>query len=184
MDNLLQGVNVYLIGMMGSGKTTVGKLLAEKLQYRFLDTDALIETISKNSINNIFAQEGEDYFRQLESQVLGEVSIYLKTVIATGGGIILKPENWSYLHHGMIIWLDTPIDILVKRLAEDQTRPLLKNEDLTEKLTNLIKQRKSLYQQADITITVEENDNPSLIVEKIITAIPSKIKTPVNPELN
>ncbi len=184
MDNLLQGVNVYLIGMMGSGKTTVGKLLAEKLQYRFLDTDALIETISKNSINNIFAQEGEDYFRQLESQVLGEVSIYLKTVIATGGGIILKPENWSYLHHGMIIWLDTSIDILVKRLAEDQTRPLLKNEDLTEKLTNLIKQRKSLYQQADITITVEENDNPDLIVEKIITAIPSKIKTPVNPELN
>lgn len=184
MKNILKGVNVYLIGMMGSGKTTIGKLLAKELQYRFLDTDFLIEQISKKTINQIFDEEGEPYFRNLESQILGEVSTYIKTVIATGGGIILKQENWSYLRHGMIIWLDTPVDILVERLEKDQTRPLLKEQDLSQKLTNLMEQRKSLYQLADLTINIEKDDTPNLIVEKIITKIPSKIKQEINPQLN
>ena len=85
MENILRGLNVYLIGMMGSGKTTVGKLLAEKLHYRFLDTDSIIEKVSQKTINQIFAEEGEASFRQLESDVLKEVSAYIRTVIATGG---------------------------------------------------------------------------------------------------
>ncbi|WP_330204348.1 shikimate kinase [Cyanobacterium sp. Dongsha4] len=176
MKELLKGLNIYLIGMMGSGKTTVGELLAKELEYRFLDTDAIISAVSEKSINQIFAEDGEDEFRQLESDVLQEVSAYLYTVIATGGGIILRQQNWSHLRDGMVVWLNVPIDVLVQRLKDDDTRPLLKREELQTKLTSLYKQRKSLYQQADITIQVEENDNPNDIVKKIIVEIPHKIK--------
>lgn len=176
MKELLKGLNIYLIGMMGSGKTTVGELLAKELEYRFLDTDAIISAVSEKSINQIFAEDGEDEFRQLESDVLQEVSAYLYTVIATGGGIILRQQNWSHLRDGMVVWLNVPINVLVQRLKDDDTRPLLKREELQTKLTSLYQQRKSLYQQADITIEVEENDNPNDIVKKIIVEIPHKIK--------
>lgn len=166
MKELLKGLNIYLIGMMGSGKTTVGELLAKELEYRFLDTDAIISAVSEKSINQIFAEDGEDEFRQLESDVLQEVSAYLYTVIATGGGIILRQQNWSHLRDGMVVWLNVPIDVLVQRLKDDDTRPLLKREELQTKLTSLYEQRKSLYQQADITIGIEENDNPNDIVQK------------------
>ena len=182
MKDILRGLNIYLIGMMGAGKTTVGKLLAEKLQYRFIDTDNIIETVSQKSINQIFAEEGESTFRQLETDVLVQVSPYLRTVIATGGGIVLRKNNWSYLQEGMVIYLDVPVDLLVKRLANDNIRPLLQAEDLTTKLTKLLQERESLYKQADITICVTAKDPITDIVEEIITQIPSKIKPPFNPE--
>lgn len=184
MKDLLRGLNIYLIGMMGAGKTTVGKLLAEKLQYRFIDTDNIIETVSQKSINQIFAEEGESVFRQLETDVLVQVSAYLRTVIATGGGIVLRSNNWSYLQEGMVIYLDAPVELLVSRLADDQTRPLLQAEDLTAKLTKLQQERASLYKEADITISVTATDQATDIVEKIIAEIPTKIKLPLNPEEN
>jgi shikimate kinase len=184
MNNLLKGLNVYLIGMMGSGKTTVGKLLAEKLKYRFLDTDFLIENVTQKTINQIFAEDGEMYFRELESKILAEVSTYTRSVVATGGGIILKSENWSYLHHGMIIWLDTPVELILQRLADDQTRPLLQKGDLLDKLTNLIAQRKSFYQQADLTIPIQSERTPEEIIEQIIQLIPSKLKPALDANLN
>ena len=184
METILKGVNVYLIGMMGCGKTTIGKLLAQELEYRFCDTDSLIETVTQKKINQIFAQEGEAYFRDLEAKILAEVSTYIRSVVATGGGIVLRAENWSYLHHGMIIWLDTPIELLVSRLAEDQNRPLLQKANLRDKLTDLINQRQSLYQQADLTIKISSNQTPTDIVSQIIKAMPSKIKSEKKPELN
>ena len=184
MKDLLRGLNIYLIGMMGAGKTTVGKLLAEKLEYRFIDTDNIIETVSQKKINQIFAEEGESTFRQLETGVLVQVSAYLRTVIATGGGIVLRQNNWSYLQEGMVIYLDVPVNLLVNRLADDQTRPLLQAEDLRKKLTKLQQERESLYKQADMTISVTAKDKASDIVEKIIAQIPSKIKPPFNPEEN
>ena len=176
MNNLLKGLNVYLVGMMGSGKTTVGKLLAEQLNYRFFDTDILIETIVGKTIKEIFSQEGEATFRGLETQVLGEVSAYTRSVISTGGGVVLKAKNWSYLHHGLIVWLDVPVELLVKRLAEDDTRPLLKETDLNLKLTSLLEQRKSFYEEADLHIVIVESQEPKEIVTEIITQIPTKIK--------
>lgn len=184
MKNILRGLNVYLIGMMGSGKSTVGELLAEKLHYRFLDTDEMIEKISHKTINQIFAQEGEASFRKLESNILQEISAYIRTVIATGGGIILCQDNWSHLRDGMVIWLDVPINLLVKRLADDHTRPLLHQEDLTTKLTKLRQQRESLYQQADIILSITDNDTPEDIVEKLLREIPLHVKPEFNPELN
>ncbi|MBE9223550.1 shikimate kinase [Cyanobacterium stanieri LEGE 03274] len=184
MNKLLRGLNIYLIGMMGSGKSTVGKFLAHKLEYRFLDTDNTIEMLSQKTINKIFEEDGENAFRTLENQVLGEVSSYLHTVISTGGGIVLKKDNWAHLRDGMVIWLDVPVDVLVDRLKNDHTRPLLKDTDLTQKLRNILEERKSLYQQADITIYVTKKQSTEDIVAEIIQVIPTKIKPEFNPDLN
>ena len=177
MGDRLQGLNLYLIGMMGTGKTTVGQRLAKELGYRFFDTDVLIERVAQKSINELFAEDGEAFFRELESQVLGEVSACTRSVIATGGGAVLRPVNWGYLRHGLIIWLDAPISLLVERLAEDDTRPLLEMDNLSLKLETLFAERKSLYQEADLQIAITKNENPEQIVSKILEQIPNVLKS-------
>ncbi|MBE9050043.1 shikimate kinase [Nostocales cyanobacterium LEGE 11386] len=180
MSSLLQGVNLYLIGMMGAGKTTVGQLLAKHLGYRFLDTDNVIAQSAGKSINQLFAEDGEAAFRQLESDVLAQVCAYTNLTIATGGGIVLRRENWSYLHHGLVVWLDVPIELLYARLVEDTTRPLLKDVDPQGKLRSLLAQRTPLYSQADLKITVSEGETPQEIADRIMDAIPSVLKPPVS----
>jgi len=177
MGDRLQGLNIYLIGMMGTGKTTVGQVLAKELGYRFFDTDVLIERVAQKSINELFAEEGETFFRNLESQVLGEVSVCTRSVMATGGGVVLRPVNWSYLRHGLIIWLDAPISLLIERLAKDNTRPLLKMDNLSLKLETLLAERKSLYQEADLQIAIAKDENPEQIVSKILEQIPNILKS-------
>ncbi|MCX7595695.1 MAG: shikimate kinase [Fischerella sp.] len=181
MNNRLQGINLYLIGMMGSGKTTLGRLLAPQLGYGFVDTDNLLEKAAGKTINQVFAEEGEAAFRQLESQVLAEVCAFTKLVVATGGGIVLRRENWSYLHHGLVVWLDVPVEILYNRLVDDTTRPLLQDIDPEEKLRSLLKQRQPLYAQADLRITVSEGETPEQITTRVLEAIPSVLKQPVSP---
>jgi shikimate kinase len=171
MKNLLQGLNIYLIGMMASGKTTIGKHLAQDLNYRFLDTDEIIETVAKKSISDIFLTEGEQYFRELETKVIAELSIYTRSVISTGGGIIQQQMNWSYLRHGLIVWLDTDLKILQKRLAEDKSRPL------ADKLESLLETRLPLYAQADIRIAIDQEQPPADIAVKIIETIPTVLKS-------
>ncbi|MDJ0733215.1 MAG: shikimate kinase [Nostocaceae cyanobacterium] len=177
MSNILKGINLYLIGMMGAGKTTVGQLLARQLEYGFVDTDDLIEKAAKQTINQIFATEGEAVFRQLESNVLMQVCAFTKLTVATGGGIVMKKNNWSYLHHGLIVWLDAPVDLLYSRLTEDTTRPLLQDADPKGKLRSLLQQRQPLYSQADLRITIHEGETPEIIVTRVIEAIPSVLKT-------
>lgn len=174
MSNLLQGLNVYLIGMMGSGKTTIGEHLAQNLNYRFLDTDQTIEAIALKPITEIFQQEGESYFRDLETKVLAELSVYTRSVISTGGGIIQQQINWSYLRHGLIIWLDVDLEILQKRIATDQTRPL------ADKLESLLENRRPLYAQADLRITIKREQTPEEISAQIIETIPTVIKSQVS----
>lgn len=174
---MLKGINLYLIGMMGAGKTSVARLLAQHLNYRFFDTDVLIEQVARQSINEIFANCGEDAFRQMESQVLAEISAYTKLTIATGGGIILRRENWSYLHHGLIVWLDVPVELLIARLADDTTRPLLQKADPKGELERLLEQRQRLYAQADIQITVEAGETPEQVARRAIDLIPSVLKS-------
>ncbi|BAT55451.1 shikimate kinase [Nostoc sp. NIES-3756] len=176
MSSLLQGVNLYLIGMMGAGKTTVGHILAKQLGYGFVDTDNIIAQAAKKSINEIFAAEGEEGFRQIESDVLAQVCAHTKLTVATGGGIVLRRENWSYLHHGLIVWLDVPVDLLYARLAEDTTRPLLQDPDPQGKLRSLLEARTPLYSQADLRISVKAEETPEQIADKVIQAIPSVLK--------
>lgn len=181
MSSLLQGVNLYLIGMMGAGKTTVGKLLAQHLGYRFLDTDDVISKSVGRSINQVFAQEGEAAFRQLESDVLAQVCAYTHLTIATGGGIVLAQKNWSYLRHGLVVWLDVPVELLYTRIAEDTTRPLLEDADPKGKLRSLLEERKPLYSQADLKITLREEATPEEIADRVIEAIPGVLKPKVSP---
>ena len=169
MNNLLQGVNVYLIGMMGSGKSTIGKILARKLNYRFFDTDVLIENVADKPIPEIFAHEGEEYFRDLETQVLKELSAYRSSAIATGGGIIQKPINWSYLRQGLIVWLDVDVDILKKRISGDENRPLADN------LEPLLEKRYSLYSLADLHIKCLDEQTPEQVANRIMEQIPGMI---------
>ena len=176
MNDLLKGINVFLVGMMGTGKTTVGHLLARQLGYSFVDTDEVIEKSTGKTINQIFADEGEENFRQIESEVLSQLSAHTQLTIATGGGIVLQRFNWSYLHHGMVIWLDAPVDVLIARLQNDTTRPLLQNDNPAQALQKLLDQRKSLYAEADLHIRISANDTPEQIVSRIIAEIPDVLK--------
>ena len=169
MSELLRGVDVYLIGMMGVGKTTIGKMLATRLNYRFFDTDTLIERVAAKKISDIFADEGEAYFRDLETQVLKEVSAYNRSAIATGGGIIQKPVNWSYLRQGLVVWLDVDVETLKKRLSQDQNRPL------AGKLESLLEKRYSLYSQADMHIKCSDEQTPQQVADTIVARIPEMI---------
>lgn len=167
--------------MMGSGKTTVGKQLTQYLGYRFFDTDALVEQAIGQTIPQIFADQGETAFRQIETAVLAQLAPYTRLVVATGGGIVLKPENWSYLHHGIVVWLDAPLSVLKLRLRGDNHRPLLKTDDLSLKLETLMAERHSLYQQADIRISSGKYDKPKAVAENILTSIEQLIQTRPTP---
>lgn len=175
-SQLLKNVNLYLVGMMGAGKTTVGRVLAKELGYRFFDTDAVVEQVAGKSVAEIFADDGEDSFRQLETQVLSELSAYKKMAIATGGGIVMRPQNWSYLHHGIVVWLDVPIEQLYMRLRHDTSRPLLHTDNPRQKLQTLLSQRQPLYAQADLRVTTSPNDKPNQVATRILTELPKILR--------
>ena len=176
----LQGLNIYLIGMMGCGKSTIGPILAAHLGYGFLDTDTTIEKVVGQSIAELFAAVGEPEFRKIETQVLAEVSAYTRLVVATGGGIAIERENWNHLHQGLVIWLDPSTDILVERLHGDTTRPLLAtSKDLQSKLEQLLAERRHRYSEADIQIQIDRPLTANEIVDRILTAIPTVLKTPI-----
>lgn len=175
-NSLLKGVNLYLVGMMGAGKTTVGRLLASMLGYRFIDTDAVIEQVTRQSINQLFAEQKEAGFRQIESKVLAQVCAETYLVISTGGGIVTRQENWSYLHHGLVVWLDVPVEQLYTRLVADSTRPLLQDGDLLERLRSLTQKRLPLYAQADLRITPSPEETPEQVATRVLAAIPTVLK--------
>lgn len=176
MSSLLRGINLYLVGMMGAGKTTIGSLLAAELGYRFLDTDNVIQQVAGKSINQIFTEVGEAGFRQLETKVLAEICAYTNLAIATGGGIVIKRENWSYLHHGLVVWLDVPVEQLHERLAADTTRPLLQATDSLAKLRSLWQQRQPLYAQADLKLTTDNTETPAQLAARVLAEIPTVLK--------
>jgi shikimate kinase len=174
--DLLRGVNLYLVGMMGAGKTTVGRILARELKYHFFDTDEVITQAANQSIADIFAQEGEETFRQLETQVLSQLSAYKNLTVATGGGIILRSMNWSYLHQGIVVWLDVPVDQLCDRLSQDTTRPLLRDGELKLKLENLLQERERFYIQADVRVLTDIAETPEVVAVRAIEEIKKAIK--------
>jgi len=181
----LKGVNLYLIGMMGAGKTTVGRVVARRLGYQFFDTDALIEQMTGQTIPKIFAESGEDVFRDLETQVLSELSAYTRLAIATGGGTIIRRTNWSYLHHGIVIWLDASPDQLYQRIKNSTHRPLLQAPDPQQRLHELLEQRRSRYAEADIHIQSLSDESPDQVALRVLEAVRQRLRTPEPPpELN
>ena len=181
----LQGINLYLIGMMGAGKSTTGRSLAQALEYQFFDTDTIAEQVAGQAIASIFHQQGEAAFRQLETAVLAQLSAYQRLVVATGGGIVTQTANWSYLHHGVVVWLDVPLPLLQQRLLGDHQRPLLQKDDWPVTLTSLLDQRQPLYAQADVCITVQPEEAVEAIVNRILTVVDERIRPDPNSiELN
>jgi len=176
--DLLRGANLYLVGMMGVGKSTIGQLMAVRLGYRFCDTDTVIEQAAQQPIPEIFATAGEAAFRTLESQVLSQLSPYTRMVIATGGGIVLDQENWWHLRQGVVVWLDVPVGELVKRLQGDEHRPLLQRPDWQQHLANLLSDRRQRYAQADIHLTVRAGETPDEIGDRLVERLRDRILPP------
>ena len=174
----LGGRSLYLVGMMGSGKTSTGRPLAERLGYGFVDADAVIEQAAGCSIPEIFERDGEAGFRSLESQVLSAISQRHSLVVATGGGVVTQPENWGLLHSGIVIWLDVVPDQLLHRLNADSTvRPLLQTTDPEAALNALLNERRPLYGEADLTVVIND-ETPEAVADGILQLLPSLLKDP------
>ncbi|KAF8071074.1 SK1 [Scenedesmus sp. PABB004] len=195
LGDALKGCSIYLIGMMGSGKSTTGKMLANTLKYAFFDTDNVIELAHPGeSVADIFKKYGEDYFRNCESQVLKELAPYKNLVVATGGGAVTRPKNWSYMHNGIVAWLQGDPDLLARRVVAEgiEKRPLLFGEGVSEdeaygislsKLQSLLAERTKYYENADVTVDLrgygkdEGSGAPSAVVmHRLMSAVHAKIE--------
>lgn len=135
--------------------------------YNFLDTDQIIEKATGMTIPEIFDAEGEEGFRQVETQILDSVHSYVRCVVSTGGGLVTKIENWSKLQSGIVVWLDVDPEVIMKRI-KGTDRPLLQCDDPLQKLKDLLEERKSKYAQADLTVTVTEDMDAAAVADKFV----------------
>ena len=166
--------NIFLVGPMGAGKTTIGKQVAQLLHLEFLDTDQEIEARTGAPIDWIFDIEGEDGFRVREKEIIEELTSRQGIVLATGGGAVITPENRTFLAgRGIVVYLETSIEQQLERTRKDKRRPLLQNNDDPEStLRNLHIERDAQYREiADIIVATNENS---------IKSVANKIATKVN----
>tara|TARA_B100001063_G_scaffold138541_1_gene129399 strand:+ start:807 stop:1313 length:507 start_codon:yes stop_codon:yes gene_type:complete len=160
-------LKICIIGMPGSGKSTIGRILSKKINYKFFDTDENIEYETKSKIKDIFKNKGEAYFRGLETRVLSKLIKINKVVISTGGGIILRNKN--ILNKCYNIYLHCDEDVLVERASRNKDRPLLLT-DIKKKINNLFNERKDIYNEiADLKINTKSD------MQKTIAEILNKI---------
>ena len=169
--NINNKINITLCGMMGSGKSAIGKILANKLNYNFIDVDKMIEIETKKTIKKIFEEDGEEYFRDLEEKITINILEYKKTIVSLGGGAIInnKIRN-SIKQNSYNIYLNVDVNILTKRLQFSRTRPLIHKNNLKKELINLISKRKKFYQKADLIIQNEKKmiETAENIIKKIV----------------
>ena len=168
---MASGRNIILTGMMGSGKSTIGRILGERLDWLYVDTDSLITLAEEKEITEIFAAKGEAYFRRLEKETLLAALKGDRQVIATGGGIVLDRDNRKAMRkNGRVIYLRTGIEELFKRLGQGEDRPLLSGFEIRERLTRLLAERERFYRQAKIIIDTDQL-SPEEVVEEILHKI-------------
>lgn len=148
--------NIALIGFMGSGKSTVGRLLAQQLRFEFIDTDAMIESRASLTIPEIFQRAGEPMFRSLEKQVVAELSRLEHTVISTGGGLPASAENLASLKaHSLLVCLWASPEVIWERVKHQTHRPLLQSPDPLGTIRKLLGEREPFYKQADVLVHTE-----------------------------
>ena len=165
-------MNIFIVGPMGSGKSTVGKILSDELFLNFFDTDEEIENRTGASIDWIFDLEGEEGFRKRESVVLEEMVQKNSVVLSTGGGIILSENNRELLSsRGTVFYLATPISVQLERTAKDKDRPLLKNGDPGQILQELHEKRKNLYKSVSDHIIETEDKSSQEVASEIINLV-------------
>ena len=166
---------VVLVGPMGAGKSTIGRLLAKELGYRFLDSDRVIEERCGANIPWIFDVEGEAGFRQRETAMLDEMTAETDVVLATGGGAVMRQENHPLLRkNAVVVYLKTSIEQQVERTRKDRNRPLLQNDDPEGVLRQLFAIRDPLYTQLADIVMYTDRKSPRLVVRQLVNRISPK----------
>lgn len=165
---------IFLCGMMGSGKSTVGKILAEKMDIPFIDVDEEIEKSSKMKISDIFAEKGEKSFRKIEKEHIIKAADSNEGIVALGGGALQNQKIIDYLKlKGLLIFLDASLSVLLNRVKNDNTRPILQNTDGSEtadRLKKLLKERGDFYRQSQITVDAGSKP-PDAVADTILKKI-------------
>ena len=171
--------NIFLVGLMGSGKTTIGRSLAKKLNLRFVDADQEIETRTGASIPLIFEIEGEASFRQREADVIRDLTAQQGIVLATGGGAVLNETSRRLLRErGTVIYLRASVASIIQRTSHDKNRPLLQTADPKAKIEELSRERAPLYQEVAHIIIETGRPNVHSVVQNILSQLQSKPNTP------
>ena len=165
--------NIYLVGPMGAGKSTIGRQLAKQLRKEFLDCDLELENRTGADIPLIFDLEGEAGFRKREADMLAELSQRKDIVLATGGGVINLPENRAKLvTHGFVVYLCAPLELLYERTAKDRNRPMLHTEDPKQRIRELLEERDPLYRQVADLVVETDRRGLRFVVRDIMKALP------------
>jgi shikimate kinase len=195
----LAGASLYLVGMMGSGKSTVGKLLAAALGYCHFDTDALIEAAAGRPVRAVFAEDGEEEFREAETRVLAELAPFKDCVVSTGGGAPTRGVNWGHMQAGVVVWLNGPPALLAHRVVADgaASRPLLAGVEgeghgeggdeyaqAVARLSALLEGRRQQYEFADITVSLEASGGggdavgaaPAEVALRVLLAVTERVR--------
>lgn len=165
LSERLQGKNIFLVGMMGCGKSTVGRILSDALGYGFFDSDTMIEKSAGTSVASIFQEQGEEAFRDLESQAVLQLSSMEGLIVATGGGVVLRDENWKSMSTGISLWIDVPLKDLAQRVVSAglKSRPILcegssgENDLYSQalaKLSSVFTKRENLYLKSDVQVSL------------------------------
>ncbi|WP_281245290.1 shikimate kinase [Celeribacter neptunius] len=166
---------VALVGMMGAGKTAVGKALASQLEVPFLDSDAEIVKAADRSIAEIFEEHGEAFFRKRESEVIGRLLDSQRAILSTGGGAYLSADNRAMIsERGVAVWLKADLDLLWSRVRHKTTRPLLRTDTPYETLKALALAREPFYAQAELIVEAEPGLSIEAMAEKVVRALAKK----------
>jgi shikimate kinase len=160
--------NLALVGFMGTGKTTIGHMVAAQLGFEFVDTDELIETQTKRKIAEIFKTDGEATFRNLEADVVRSLAAARDKVISTGGGLVTRPENMNALkEHALVICLWASAETIFKRVGHQGHRPLLHTADPLATIRDLLAKREPFYRAADILVNTEMRSSREVVTQVV-----------------
>ncbi|APZ54511.1 shikimate kinase [Salipiger abyssi] len=166
---------VVMVGMMGAGKTAVGRALASALRVPFRDSDAEIERAANMSIAEIFARDGEPFFRQKESQVIARLLDGAPAVLSTGGGAYMRPQNRAMItERGVAVWLDAELPVLWNRVKHKNTRPLLRTADPKATLREIYEQRVPIYALSDLSVKSEQGIAVEAMAARVIAALKTR----------
>ncbi|MDX2469752.1 MAG: shikimate kinase [SAR324 cluster bacterium] len=164
-------MRIFLVGFMGAGKSAIGRRLAKRLGYPYFDTDHMIEEQQEKTIKEIFQDEGEAFFRKLETESLKSFEKLTNSVVSTGGGLVATEGNWEIIKAmGDSVFLDADFEDIKERVMRNDKRPLLQTEDPLKTLTDLYKTRRPIYEKADIIIQTG-GSHPADIITQIIRSL-------------
>jgi len=166
---------VVLVGMMGAGKTAVGRALAARLNVPFLDSDQEIEAAAARTIQEIFERDGERFFRDRESQIITRLLTEQSGILSTGGGAFLAAQNRKEISdRGVSVWLNASLDLLWTRVRHKDTRPLLRTPDPLAKLTEIYETRVPIYRLADLNVRADKRYSIEDMVDRVIAVLASR----------